>query len=149
MKQKFSAIIVLWLTAVLLLTAVSCSAGEQSSGSQVASVSSDVSAQSDEADSQTETKSFVFTVKFADGTEKSFDIETAEKTVGDALRGEGLIDGEMGAFGMYVKTVCGETHDYDTDGTYWAFYVGGEMSAVGVDEVEVENGAAYTFAAAK
>lgn len=143
MKLKSIKFLLLFIIALLLLTLVSCSSGESSDNSSTSAVSSG------EAVSQAETESFVFTVEFADGSTKSYDIETTEKTVGDALRDEGLIDGEMGAFGMYVKKVCGETHDYDTDGTYWAFYVDGEISAVGVDDVEVKSGAAYKFAAAK
>ena len=65
----------------------------------------------------------------ADGNETNFVVSTDKETVGDALLELNLIEGEEGDYGLYVKTVNGITADYDTDGTYWAFYVNGEMQA--------------------
>ena len=42
----------------------------------------------------------------------------------------------MGAYGIYVKSVCGAIADYDKDKTYWALYTDGEMSFVGADQVK-------------
>lgn len=88
---------------------------------------------------------FTFTVTDKDGNSEDFTISTDKATVGDALLAEGLIAGEAGAYGLYVKTVNGITADYDTDGTYWAFYVNGEYASKGVDQTEVVEGAAYAF----
>lgn len=88
---------------------------------------------------------FTFTVTDADGNETAFEIHTDKGTVGEALLELGLIDGEEGAYGLYVKTVNGITADYDTDGSYWAFYVNGEMAMTGVDATDVEEGAVYAF----
>ena len=65
--------------------------------------------------------------------------------MGDALLELGLIEGEEGAYGLYVKKVNGITADYDTDQTYWAFYINGEMAMTGVDATDVEAGATYSF----
>ena len=88
---------------------------------------------------------FNFTVVDKDGKETAFDIHTDKTTVGDALLELGLIAGEEGAYGLYVKQVNGITADYDTDQTYWAFYVNGEYGMTGVDVTNIEAGATYTF----
>lgn len=101
----------------------------------------------DDADIGGQEKSFDFTVVYQDGEEESFDIVTDKRTVGEALLEEELIDGEEGAYGLYVKTVNGVTLDYNTDGKYWAFYVDGEYAAAGVDATEIEEGCEYSFRA--
>ncbi|MCI5856164.1 MAG: DUF4430 domain-containing protein [Agathobacter sp.] len=88
---------------------------------------------------------FTFTVVDADGNETNFDIHTDAETVGAALLEQNLIAGDDSEYGLYVKTVNGITADYDTDGTYWAFYVNGEYAMTGVDSTPVEDGAAYAF----
>lgn len=96
--------------------------------------------------SKTETK-FTFVVVDVEGKETSFEISTDKTIVGDALLEEGLIAGEEGAYGLYVKTVNGITLDYDTDGKYWAFYVDGAYASSGVDTTEIVAGATYSFKA--
>lgn len=90
-------------------------------------------------------KSFVFTVTDADGKETCFMIKTDKTIVGEALQELGLIDGEEGAYGLYVKTVNGSTYDYDADGKYWAFYINGEYAPTGVDVTEIDESAVYSF----
>lgn len=92
-----------------------------------------------------QTVGFTVVVVDADGNEKSFDINTTEKTVGAALLKEGLIEGEDGDYGLYVTTVNGITADYNVDGTYWAFYIGGQYASTGVDATDVVDGETYTF----
>ncbi len=93
------------------------------------------------------TKSFYFEVTHADGAYELYEIHTDADTVGEALTGEALIEGEESQYGLYVKTVCGETLDYDLDGYYWAFYVNSEYAMTGVDATAIEEGATYSFAA--
>ena len=69
--------------------------------------------------------------------------------MGDALLELGLIEGEEGAYGLYVKKVNGITADYDTDQTYWAFYINGEMAMTGVDATDIEAGSVYSFKVSK
>jgi hypothetical protein len=88
---------------------------------------------------------FTFSVTDADGNETLFEIHTDETTVGAALLGVDLIDGEQSDYGLYVKVVNGITADYDVDGTYWAFYIDGEYAMTGVDSTEVVAGATYAF----
>ena len=89
--------------------------------------------------------SFKFIVVDADGKETEFTVKTDADTVGKALLNANLIAGEDGEYGLYVKTVNGITADYDTDGSYWAFYINGEYATTGVDSTEIEDGATYTF----
>ncbi len=80
--------------------------------------------------------SFDFTAVAGDGERFEYTVRTDLDTVGDALCSLGLVDGEEGPFGLYVKSVCGVVADYDLDKTYWAFYTDGEMSMVGADAVK-------------
>ena len=66
-------------------------------------------------------------------------------TVGAALLKLGVIAGDDSEYGLYVKTVNGETADYDADGTYWGFYINGEYAMTGVDATTLETGATYAF----
>lgn len=88
---------------------------------------------------------FLFTVVDKDGNETAFEIHTDKEIVGEALLELGLIAGEDGDYGLYVKEVNGITADYDVDGTYWAFYVNGEYAVSGVDTTAIEAGASYAF----
>lgn len=88
---------------------------------------------------------FPFTVIDGDGQQADFLVHTDEATVGEALMAVGLIEGEPGPYGLYVKTVNGITADYDTDGVYWAFYVDGTYGTAGVDETEIEADTVYMF----
>lgn len=80
-----------------------------------------------------------------DGETAYFTVNTDEKTVGAALLALGLISGDDGEFGLYVKTVNGVTADFDADGTYWAFYIGGEYASAGVDATEISAGTTYSL----
>ena len=91
-----------------------------------------------------ETK-FSFIVVDKDGNETPFEIHTDKKIVGEALLELDLIAGEDGPYGLYVKTVNGITADYDTDQTYWAFYVNDEYAVSGVDTTEITDGDTYSF----
>lgn len=113
-----------------------------------------------EAQSQTKTdsevkelgegaKSFDFSVVELDGKETKFLIHTDSKTVGEALTEVGLVEGEQGEYGLYVKKVNGITADYDKDGTYWGFFVNGEMAAQGVDMTDITEGESYSFKVSK
>lgn len=88
---------------------------------------------------------FDFVVVDGEGVETRFEVHTDKATVGEALLEAGLIAGEEGEFGLYVKMVNGITADYDVDGTFWAFYVNGEMAMTGVDATDVAAGDTYSF----
>ena len=98
-----------------------------------------------EPDDSIAKQNFTFIVVDKDGKETIFNLSTDKATVGDALLAEGLIEGEPGAYGLYVKKVNGIVADYDIDKTYWAFYINGEYAFTGVDSTPVEAGSTYSF----
>ena len=73
----------------------------------------------------------------------TFTLHTDKETLGEALLEHDLIDGEEGAYGLYVKFVNGIEADYDKDGSYWGFYKSGEMMLVGVDGAVIADGEHY------
>lgn len=76
----------------------------------------------------------------------TFTVKTDKDTVGAALLEHGLISGDEGPFGLYIKVVNGITADYDKDQSYWAFYINGEYAPTGVDGTEITEGAIYQLA---
>ena len=145
MKKLLSIIlaVIIVISAVFVLT--SCGNGKASDGN--AAFVDSTTASSEAVSVGVGAGKLNFTVKHADGSEKAFIVSTDKTTVGEALSDCGLISGEVSTYGLYVKTVDGETLDYDKDGKYWAFYVDGEMSPTGVDMAELEDGKVYSFRA--
>ena len=88
-----------------------------------------------------------FTLQVVDKEGKTtvFAIRTDKTTVGEALQELGLIEGEEGAFGLYVKKVNGITADYDVDQTFWAFYIDGKSAPAGVDSTDIVAGTTYAL----
>ena len=96
----------------------------------------------------TGSKTIAVEVKVGDKS-VTFTIHTDKTTLGDALLEHGLIAGENGMYGLYVKTVNGMLADYDIDGSYWSFYKGGEMMMSGVDGESISGGEHYEIVYAK
>ena len=92
---------------------------------------------------------FYVNVVDKDGKETKFEIHTDKTVVGDALLELGLIEGEEGPYGLYVKKVNGITAEYEVDGTYWAFYIGDDYGMTGVDMTDIEAGETYAFKVSK
>ncbi len=92
-------------------------------------------------------KEFTLIVVDGDGKESTATIRTEKTTVGDALLELELINGSEEEYGLYVKTVNGETYDYEEDGKYWAFYIDGEYAMTGIDQTEIQPGTAYELRA--
>lgn len=88
---------------------------------------------------------FSLTVTDQDGNEIALTIRTDRTIVGEALQELGLLEGEEGPYGLYVKTVNGIRADYDTDKVYWAFYINGEYAVSGVDVTEIAEGDTYAL----
>ena len=90
-------------------------------------------------------KEFEFSVKYENGKVERCTVKTDKNTVGEALLENGIITGEDGPYGLYVKSVNGVVADFDKTGTYWAFYVNGEYATNGVDSTEIKDGEKYSF----
>ena len=150
MKKTLRLALALALILSTALTLLSCSLAEKMPWNK-----------SDEPTYETETKVYdtdttlgegakTLTVRIED-PEKSvtFTIHTNAATVGAALLENGLISGEEGAYGLYIKVANGTVADYDINQSYWAFYVNGEYAMTGVDTTDVVAGATYMFARQK
>lgn len=88
-------------------------------------------------------KSFTVTVVHKDGTSKTFAYTSDEAFVGTVLQAEGLIEGEMGPYGLYIKKVDGEKAVYEEDAAYWGFYIGDDYAQTGIDQTPIEDGKVY------
>lgn len=108
---------------------------------------SDVSPQIEASSLGEGDKQFSFCVADAQGTQWLFEIHTNKTTVGEALMELGLIEGEQGPYGLYVKKVNGIALSYEKDGKYWAFFINGEYATSGVDMTEIDENAEYMFKA--
>ena len=97
-----------------------------------------------EADSET-VRQFTVVCVDAQGTEQHFELSSARKTLGEALRDEKMIDGEDGPYGLQLITVCGISADWTKDGAYWAIYIGDDYALYGVDGIEIVDGTVYKF----
>ena len=83
----------------------------------------------------------------AEETTVTLTVKTDETMLGAALLAEGIIAGEEGPYGLYIKSVNGMTADYDVDGTYWALYIDGEYAMSGVSSTSITEGTVYSFKA--
>ncbi len=75
----------------------------------------------------------------------TFTIHSDKSILGDALTEHNLIEGEKGAYGLYVKKVNGIEADYDKNKSYWGINKNKEGLMTGVDGVEFEDGEHYEF----
>lgn len=89
-------------------------------------------------------KTLKITVK-AEGQAVVFTLHSDKETVGAALLEHGLIAGEEGPYGLYVKTVNGMLADWNVDGTYWGFFRGTEYMSTGVDTTAFADGDQFTL----
>lgn len=147
MKKTMTKLLALVLALVMVLALSAC-------GQQKAEDNNDNGAQitlpvADGADIGSGAVSFTTSVTGKDGKAISFTVHTDKETVGEALLELGIIAGDTTEYGLYVKSVNGETADYDTDGAYWAFYIGDQYAPVGVDMASIEEGATYGFVVEK
>ena len=149
MKKLISAIASLTLAACLLAACGSSASSAASESASSEAVSSEVvssEAASSDAVSSEAAAEATFTVVDADGnsTEIALSITEGEK-LSDALAAAGVISEEEAAAG-FVTTVNGITADYNADGAWWCLTdATGEMTTVGVADIELHNGDSYAF----
>ena len=72
-----------------------------------------------------------------------FTLKTDGATLADALLETGLAEGDMGAYGLYIKKVNGITADYDVDASYWSLYVDGKAASTGADGFTLAGGESF------
>lgn len=135
MKKTIQSTVTVILALIFIVALVSCDTVEKTGVWENATYRKDTELGSG-------AKTVVVEVK-AEDQQVTFTIKTDKDTVGAALLEHGLIAGEEGAYGLYVKQVNGITADYDVDQTYWSFYINGEYAMTGVDTTEITEGATY------
>lgn len=136
-------IICMAIAVMMALFITGCSGGTDNGTPSVTAAPANVRTESTSL-GQGSTK-FNFTVVDKEGNETSYEIHTDEETVGEALSKLGLIDGEEGKYGLYVKTVNGISADYNKDGVYWAFYINNEYASKGIDSTVITEGESYSL----
>ena len=87
-------------------------------------------------------KTIAVQVVHKDESVKNFEIATDEEFLRGALEQENLIQGEESEYGLFVKTVDGETVE-DKNQEWWRFTKGGEMVNTGVDSTPIADGESY------
>ena len=138
MKKTLTSVVSLLLVAVFMLSLASCGKSVDVEGlwKQATYTRDKTFGKGDttvELEVKVEDQSITFTIK------------TDKKILGDALVEHGLIEGEEGPYGLYVKKVNGITADYDVDQSYWSLEKNGEALMTGVDMTEIADGEHYEF----
>ncbi len=147
-KTVLSFVLCAVLVATMALSVTGCKWGDPTKVETPTTVSTETTAPQTIVKGTGKTV-FTFEVTDQNNTFTQFEIHTDKKIVGEALQELGLISGEEGPYGLYVKTVNGITLDYEKDGYYWGFYENGEYAAKGVDQTTIDTGTIYMFKAAK
>ena len=124
MKSKLSVLLCVVLIAAMALSMAACGGTK-------------------EAAAPKGTVSYTVITVDLEGNETRLEITSDKETVGEELLAQGIIAGDVGEYGLYVKTVNGLTLDWDKDAKYWAFYIGEDYATTGVDQTPAEEGVTY------
>ena len=149
MKKISALILTLALSAALLAgcgASASSVASSEAASEVVSEAVSEESTSTAEAADSAAAIQFTFTVTGANGesTELTLDATDGEK-LSDALAEAGVISAEEAAAG-FVTVVNGEEANYAADGSWWCLTdAAGEMTAVGVADIELHDGDSYAF----
>ena len=144
--HKFAALALSAVLSVCLLAGCGASASSTAS-SAVSDAASSVASSEVASSAAAETQATVeFTVTTADGSVSSvlLNVTDGEK-LSTALAKAGIISQEEADAG-FVTTVNGETADYNKDQAWWCLTdAAGEMTTVGVADIELHDGDSYAF----
>lgn len=140
--KYLSWILILSMILALLIVTAGCGKSEETPAEEQTTPQTDIdlSDAKDVGDGETE---FYFVAVDRDGKESVFLVHTDEKTVGEALDDEDLIETEERDYGMYVSEVNGDEADYVGEGEYWALFVDGEYCSESIDSLKIDNDAVY------
>ena len=90
-------------------------------------------------------KTITVDVVHSDESVQTFTYETDAEYLGDVLLEEGLVEGDMGEFGLYITAVDGEEAIYEVDGGYWALYEGEDYAQQGADQTPIQDGGQFSL----
>lgn len=146
--HKFTALALSAVLAVCLLAGcgVSASSTASSAASSVAGSAASGAASSVASAPADAQATVEFTVTGADGSASSVLLNVADgEKLSTALAEAGIISQEEADAG-FVTTVNGETADYNKDQAWWCLTdATGEMTTVGVADIELHDGDSYAF----
>lgn len=131
MKKNFISVVSILLAFICVLSTVFAFA----------------SCQSEDDGTEESAKPITITLEVVgpDGSSKEHTVNTdSSKNLRQALEGAGLISGDEGPYGMYVKVVDGITADYNVDGSYWSLTKDGVL-CLGVDSTKIADGDHFEF----
>ena len=153
MKKLLTVLLALLMVASLLLTAVACGDDvEQPAAENGGSDAGNEPPEKSEAEKVWDTATWKENKEFGTGSKTvyvavkyqefsvTFTVKTDAEMLGEPLLAHGLVEGEQGAYGLYIKKVNGILADYDVDQSWWGFYKNGEMMLTGVDMTAFEDG---------
>lgn len=162
MKTKLLAIL---FTLTLLLTFVSCAVEEPKAPTATEALTTEETVTKDNdgipAEGLWEKATYREDKTFGDGAKTvkvtvkagdhsvTFTVKTDKDNLGDALLEHKLVEGEDGAYGLYIKKVNGILADYDVDQTYWSFQIGGEAQMNGVSDAKIQGGESFELVRTK
>lgn len=87
-------------------------------------------------------KSITVEVVHKDETVKDFKFDTSREFLGEVLVDESLVEGENGAYGLFITTVDGETAD-DSNQEWWCITKEGSQVNTSADQTPIANGDKY------
>ena len=88
-------------------------------------------------------KTVTVEIVHGDKSTRTVELHTDAEYLGGALAEvEGLVDGENGPYGLYIKTVDGETAS-DADRTWWCITKGGAELPTSADLTPIADGDQY------
>lgn len=154
MKNKFNSFAAVILAVLMLFTLCSCSEAPSTEETTAETTTASETTKADVPelwknaayieDTEIGNGSKVLKLEVtAEDKTVTFTVKTDKETVGEALLEYGIIAGENGDYGLYVKTVNGILADYAINQKYWAFYIGDEYASTGVDSTNITEGATY------
>lgn len=76
--------------------------------------------------------------------DKTYSYKTEEKTLGDLLDKEKLVEYQDSDYGRFITGVDGMKAD-DSKQLWWSVEVNGESAQTGVDGIEIKDGDKYTL----
>ena len=84
-------------------------------------------------------KSITIDIVHKDGSTNTFEVNTEREFLGEVLNDEKLVDGEEGAYGLFITTADGETAD-DSNQEWWCLTKGGEQVNTSADQTPIADG---------
>lgn len=92
---------------------------------------------------------FTLIVEHINDKKVTFTVNTSKTILSEALVEVGILEGHDDIYGLYIDSVNGVTHNFNTDKTYWAIYEGNAYANSGIDGITIVNGATYKLVASK